>query len=1084
MMIKDRHKPTCAAFFPSGRIVRIWLLCVLMAAGFVSGLSAQSANPLGKIKVKGVVYDADRMPLAGVTVMEKGTTNGTSTNAKGHYVLSVSDENAVLVFSFIGMQTTEKLVKGRSMIDVSMREDRTRIDDVVVVGYGTVRKSDLTGSVSVFRNEAMEDRFVVSIEDALRGHVAGVTVGSSDGQPGETLNIRIRGAGSINASSAPLYVVDGVPMDEVDISPEEVDHMEILKDASATAIYGSRGANGVVMITTKKGEKGKPRIDVSFKTSVQKPVRLIEMMDSYDYNLYRDLQRRNVYRPGETIPSSRDGWDKYVDQYGNIWAFDPTNRWHSDHVNGTYRKPGATNTDWQRSMLQTALTYDARVGISGGSDKTTYSFIGTLFSQDGMVIESGYRKFGLRVNVEQRINSRFRLGFNFNGSRSFQEGAYTNDVDGTMMNMLGQQPVKKLNFTEEFEDVEGESAQLNNNPWFQATHVVQNLTKDNLLGKLWLDHTIGRDFRLNISGSYSIKNTYNDQFYPDKTRIGLTSNGLIRQNRRTTYDWLNENILYYEPKTKGRHKYDAMVGMTFQETTQRVLQTSGQNIPYDDLKEWGLNYVLTPLTPATDFLRTRMVSFLARGNYSYDKRYLFTVSVRADGSSRFGDNHKWGYFPSGAFAWRISQEEFLRSVKAISDLKLRFSAGVSGNTAIPVYQTLNMVGSSNYPMDGKNPSVGMVTQRVKNPSLKWETTTQYDAGLDIGLFNNRFTATVDLYLKQTRDLLLVERVTGTSGYTTRWSNKGKIDNKGLEISLNGNILQKTAVRWSTSYNMAFNRSKVRYIGDSGEMILSADGTVTDNFAILREGQPIGLWYGYVTDGIYRSYDEIDRLPDNFVQFAKSKKDLGPGFQRYVDQNNDGVIDEADRVVIGCAEPKFTGGWQNTITWKGLRLNINTEFSYGRQIFNATALYLERGVQTNNATIRYRDNYWKPTLYDMNTGEIVYQGNEEKSWLPGTPRDAAYGESYAKDLYIEDGSYFRISDISLSYNLPARWIRKIRAKSLRIVASVRNVWLWTSYSGYDPDVNSVTGDYTDLIPGLDNGSYPRARTYTLGIDLMF
>ena len=1037
-----------------------------------------------KIEVKGYVYDQDRLPLAGASVVEKGTANGTTANARGHFSLVVSDSDAELEVSFIGMKTENVPVKGKSSFDIVLYEDRNMLDDVVVIGYGTVKKSDLTGSVSLFKGKDMDNRFVVSIEDALRGQVAGVSVTSNDGQPGESLNIRIRGTGSINASSAPLYVVDGVPMDELDISPEEVDHMEILKDASATAIYGSRGANGVVMITTKKGEKGKPQVNVSFKASAQQPVRLLEMMDSYDYNLYRMLQRRNVYRPGESIPDNRQSWPKYLDQYGNTWLFTPDNRWYVDHISGKYLQEGATDTDWQREMRRMAMTYDGRVRISGGSDKVTYSFIGTFFSQEGMVIESGYQKYGLRANIEVKVSKRLDMGFNFNASRAFQQGAYTNDVDGTMINMLGQQPVKAMNYTDQFEDVEGESALVNNNPWYQATHVVRNVSKDNVLGKIWLDYRFAKNFRLNISGSYAMGNVYNDQFYPDQVKLGQTTNGLIRQNRRTTYDWLNENILYYEPKSKGPHSWNVMAGITFQEKSERLLNTSGQNISYDALKEWGFNYILTPLVPTVDKVVTRMVSWLARANYTYDDRYLFTASVRADGSSRFGANHKWGYFPSGAFAWRISEEKFMKPVKFISDLKLRLSAGVSGNTAIPAYQTLNMGSASNYPMDGDTPSQGITIDRVANPSLKWETSTQYNAGIDLGLFYNRLTATVDVYLKQTRDLLLVEKVTGTSGYTSRWSNKGAIDNKGLEISLRGDILQNTAVKWSSSFNMSFNRSKVRYIGESGEMILDASGTVTDNFAILKEGMPVGLWYGYETDGLYRTFEEIDALPDDYVQFAKTKNDLGPGFQKYVDQNGDGVIDEGDRVVIGCAEPKFTGGWQNTLIWKDLRLDVNTEFSYGRQIFNATALFLERGVQTNNATARYRDNYWKPTLYDYNTGEVFIQGNEENSWLPGTPRDAAYGESYAKDLYIEDGSYFRISDISLSYQLPERWMRKIKTRSIRVIASVRNAWIWTKYSGYDPDVNSVSGDYADLIPGLDNGSYPRARVYTLGVNITF
>ncbi len=1065
-------------------IGRLLLLSALVAVTCPLHGAPPAQQPAAKgFRVEGRILDAEGAPMAGVVVEEKASGKRVLTDKQGNYHIMASGRDAVLTATYMGMAPVETKIDGRSNVDVVL-DSGLLLDEMVVIGYGVVRKSDLTGSVASLRSEAIEDRFVLSLEDAIRGQVAGVTVGTNDGQPGEMLQIKIRGIGSINASSSPLYVIDGVPMEETDINPSEIEHIEFLKDASATAIYGSRGANGVVMITTKKGKPGRPNVNVSLKASLQQPVRLIEMADSYDYNLYRDLQRRTVYAPGATIPAKYDLWERYADGEGYVWLFDPLNRYHADHISGKYLQPGATDTDWQRSMLQNTMTYDARLSISGGGQHNTYSIIGSFLSQDGMVLNSGFQKFSLRANFEQSVNNTLKIGFNLSGNTSSQHGAYTNDVDGTMFNMLAQQPIKELNHTDVFEDLEGESALYNNNPWFQATKVRREVNKQNAMVRIYLDQKLGRDFRLNLSGSYDMKNFDNDQYYPTQTRQGLTANGLMRQNDREGYDWLNENLLYYTPKACGKHRWDGLAGVTFQESYMRSLTDEQHNIFYNDFKEFGLNYALTPMLPVLKIDRTRMVSLLARGNYTYDDRFLFTASIRADGSSRFGSDHKWGYFPSGAFSWKISNERFLKDVRAISEIKLRASAGVSGNTAIPPYQTLAMTTRQNYPMDGENPSSGAIVQHVANPSLKWETSTQYDAGVDVALFKNRFTATVDLYLKQTRDLLLLEPVTGTSGYTTRWSNKGEIDNKGLEISLTGRIFQKTAVRWSTSYNMSFNRSKVRYIGESGEMILNASGAAASDFAILRQGMPVGLWYGYKTDGLYRTHEEVNNLPANFMQFGKPKQDMQVGFQRYEDINSDGVIDDGDRTVLGCAEPKFTGGWQNTVSWRQLQLSVNAEFSYGREMFNATALFLERGVQTNNITTRYRKNYWTPTLYDINSGAVVFQGNETASWLPGSPRDAAYGETYAKDLYIEDGSFLRISDITLTYNLPSRFTRKLSMRSLKLIASVRNAWVWTNYTGYDPDVNSATGDYSSLIPGLDNGSYPRARTYTLGLNITF
>jgi hypothetical protein len=394
-----------------------------------------------------------------------------------------------------------------------------------------------------------------------------------------------------------------------------------------------------------------------------------------------------------------------------------------------------------------------------------------------------------------------------------------------------------------------------------------------------------------------------------------------------------------------------------------------------------------------------------------------------------------------------------------------------------------MLDISNYPYDGSEPSLGFEAMRLANFDLKWETSTQYDAGLDLSFWNGALDFTVDAYYKRTRDLLLIEPTPWFTGYESIWSNAGKVDNKGLEITIDGRVPIAKDFVWETSYNMAFNRSKVIYMGESGQLILSSEGTPTSNFGLLREGLPIGLWYGYQTDDLFRSYDEIAALPANYVSLDKTREALRPGAQRYVDQNGDNLINELDRVVLGDAEPDFTGGWYNTFSYKNLRLLVATEFRYGGDIFNATALYLERGAGGDNQTKRYFDNKYRPTLYDQTTGEVFWEGTEDSSTMPGTWLDST-AELYAKDYYIEDGSFFRISDISLSYSLPKRTVKKLRLSDVRLTASIKNAYVFTNYFGYDPDVNSVNGANADLLPGLDNGSYPRTRSFLFNINIMF
>lgn len=1056
-----------------------WMLGMMLAVMCLFAEQTVNAQS-GSYPVSGTVFDSDGIPLMGASVIEKGTQNGTIADIDGKFALKVASAKSVVIVSFIGMNDQEVIVGEGQNLSVTLSSN-SELDELVFIAYGVQKKSDLTGSVSTFKDKDMQDRMVLSVEDAIRGRIAGVTVSSNDGSPGESLNMRIRGTGSINASNSPLYVIDGVPMDECDINPGDIASLEVLKDASSTAIYGSRGANGVVIITTHKGAKGRPRINLSINSGLQTPVRLIDMAESWEYQeyRYRGLFQFHPEGPNQSFKADRTG---YYDRYGNIWSY-PTEKDFA-HWRETRDNPDATNTDWQKIMLRNTWVHDIRLNVAGGGENNTYSVMGSVLMNEGMVVNSGFDKYSLRANFDQKVNKFFSFGLNVMATKSIQRGTMTNDNKGTIMNMLRQPPTKEFTSNDIFEAEEGEDSVTNNNPWYQAHNVVKKTYKNTVNGKLYLNFTFLKDFRLNISGNYDMGNISNDSFIPRAVAAGRNQNGIVRNSSTQRNNWLNENILYYNPKAWGKHKFDAMAGITFQEDYSRRINVEGQNFEYEGLKENGMNDALTPIGTTYSFTKTRMMSGLLRFNYSFDNRYLFTVSMRADGSSRFGSNNKWAYFPSGAFAWRINNEPFLKNAEWLSNLKLRLSAGVSGNTAIPAYQTLPILDSSNYPFSGADGQVnaGNVLSRISNPDLRWETSTQYDAGLDIGIFKDRFTLTVDAYYKQTRDLLLVEQIPSYTGYTTRWSNVGAVDNAGIEFTLAGSVISTKNFNWTTNFNISTNRSKVVSLGSRNEMILSASGSEANNFAILREGLPIGTWYGYQTDGLFRTQAEIDALPDDYISLGLSKSGITPGRQRYVDQDGNGRIDEEDRVILGNSQPKFMGGWQNEFSYKGFSLNVALEFSYGRKIFNATELSLEKSTGGDNVSSHFYKNRWSPDLYDMNTGKLVWKGNED-GFLPalgfsGPP------ESYCKDTFIEDGSYLRISDVTLSYDFPKRWMSKIKINGIRLYCSVRNLWLFTNYSGYDPDVNSVGGTTGDLMQGVDSSAYPRSRVFTIGANFSF
>ncbi len=1041
------------------------------------------------IVITGTVYEPNGTPVQGATVRERYTTNRTLTTVSGSYRIPVTSDTSSLVFTYIGMETVVERVRTRRVIDVTLTVKAGDLDDVVIIGYNTIRRKDLTASVSSISKEALSDRTLFSLADAMKGKAAGVQIIQNDGTPGSENTIRIRGASSISASSAPLFVVDGVLQDDINtISPGDIESIEILKDASGTAMYGARGANGVILITTKTGKAGKTRVDFYTNLAFQRPGHLYDLMNSAEYARARYLASAYVYSPPSSsnpnVPATTQGGYTYyrdtpLGTEGGFWGVAhgaAYNDWEK------YSSSDSVNTDWQRAMFQNSMVKEYRVGVTGGSRDTKFSFLGGYMDQGGLVVFSDYKRYNGRFNLSQKLSRVVTLTSNIAASRTMTNGYIAGSFNGgissnaVVSSMLAKPPVNPLTQTdvEDNEDVDG---YITNNPYSLAKHVTNTRQTGDWITRMALDWNITRNFMFRVTGNYTNVNTNHDAYYPKYTQAGSRYNGRAVLSRATTNRFLNENLLYYKGSIGKEHQFNAVGGAIFEQSKLEQITAENQNYDVEVLGVYGLQNGTVPIIPTYNITKWAMASFLTRGEYSYKGRYLFTATFRADGSSRFSRTNKWGYFPSGAVAWRISEEKFLRSSKTVSNLKLRATLGQSGNTAIPSYLTLSTIATYFSPMDGNTPNYGVVVERPENLSLKWETTTQANLGLDLGLFEDRLSITLEGYLKRTKDLLIQKVTPGYTGFRSTWTNLGSIQNSGIELNISAALLRRKSWSWSIDANIGVNRSKAIDIGselgiDPG--VVSGVGTS----AIIRNGQPIGQWFGYQTNGIYQTREEI--LSSGLTSIdGQPISDVRPGTRRFIDQNGDGIINAEDRVILGVGQPLFTGGFTNSVGYGKFNLNMVIQYSYGNKVYNANRVTLEQGRNPTNMNKALADS-WRPTLYDMTTGTLVEAGNPNNQYrMPGGP-----AELLMLSDWIEDGSYIRLSDITLSYTLIGKPLKRIGASSLGIFASGKNLFIATRYSGYDPEVNTRQGGFGDLMPSLDFASYPRSRVYSVGLKLQF
>ena len=981
-------------------------------------------------KISGIVKDERGESVIGANVVVKGTTNGTVTDMDGKYTLEVP-AGAVLQISYIGYNTQEVKVGSVNVVNVSLREDSEALDEVVVIGYGTVKKSDLTGAVGSVQMKDVSQVGITSADRALQGQIAGVQVNARTGQPGEAMMIRVRGSNSLAGGNEPLYVIDGMPVEKMnsDINPEDILSMEVLKDASSTAIYGSRGANGVVMITTKRGSTGATTIDYNGYVGVSMLRKKLDLLGKDDY----------IAMVNEV--SQNDG--KGI-------AITPENA------------ASLANNDWQDLVYQTALTHSHQISVSGGTEQTkVYSSLNYM-NQEGIIKGSNYNRFALRINGDQKLSKKLSLSASIAYSYGTQNTANSNADGGgaiayTAMVMPPTQTVK---------DADGKYTNFTGTPWGGTNPVgmselyKREIVNSRLLANMSLLYNIidGLTFRVNAGAEVNSEGI--DQYIPIGLSAGGKLDGDASKEKANYYTIINENILTYDKKFNKNHALNLMGGITFQTYQYDKLKGSGTGFLRDVYETNNLGVASTPGTPSSGFKDYRMVSFLGRANYNLMEKYLLTVTARYDGSSKFSKNHKFAFFPSAALAWRVSEEEFMKEIDWLSNLKLRGSIGQTGNQSIDPYQTFAQLGTST-PIFGNGKDIGFNLSTMANDNLKWETTTQTDIGVDFGFFSNRLNIGFDYYWKQTRDLLYKATLPPSSGYSSMLRNLGRIDNKGLEISIN-TINMKGKVNWTTNLNITSNKSIVKDLGTDvyGSKIMRIDAPIGGgNWFPLFVGKAPFQLYGYEIEGIYQTDDEA-RLNGEATKRA--------GDYRYKDTDGKAGITTGDKTIIANTQPKFTFGLTNTINWNNFEFSFLMIGSIGGDIVNEFNKSITNIGGTWNIRKDVWDNHWTP---ENPNAKYARASASTKDYL-------SFGDP--SSVWVENGSYLRFKDIKLAYSLPTQWFSGTHKPNISLYVSGQNLITITSYSHYDPEASWMSS----AVNGWDRGVYPSSKSFTLGLQVKF
>lgn len=1036
------------------------LLFIFLAFGAVT-VGAQS------ITIQGVVTSAgDNQPLPGANILVKGQSIGVSADFDGVYSLEVPNaENLILIFSYQGFSSKEITVGDLRTIDVALETDVNELDEVVIIGYGNTTKKDLTGSVVTIKSKDLEAVRSSTADDYLQGRVSGLLLTQTSGQPGGATSVRIRGSSSINASNEPLYVIDGFPVDNnsdrlsagiaegpsinalATLSANDIASIDVLKDASATAIYGSRGANGVIIITTKRGLNGEAQINYDTYLGTSEVIKRLEVLNASEFAFY--------------VNESRYNGSGFSRLYTNPSSF-------------------GEGTDWQNEIYRTAITQSHDISVKGGNQVIRYAVSGSFLDQEGVVIESDFRRYNFRVNLDFKASDKLAIEnslslnrTNFNTARTetsgglevassavigayrfspllpvydpdgnFTKGNFIVNNDGTFVNDVNSIQEQIANFPSPV------AYQRLNQSEGQATRILDNLAiKWDFAKNLQLKTTLGAD--LNINEQYLFRTKELD--------FGNSASAFGNQGKTIATSLLVETTLNYNNTFNSKHRVDALLGASSQDFILEAISANALDFPTENFGFYNLGLGNNPGINTT-IIESRLLSYFGRVNYVLADKYVFTGTTRVDGSSKFGAGNKFGFFPSGAFAWNISEEDFLKDSGLY--LKMRMGYGIIGNESISPYSAQSTFKPS-YHSFNSNEVVGQLPNTPANSALKWERTKQLNLGLDMGFFNGRLGLTLDAYQKDTDDLLLNLPVPTQTGYVQSVVNAGDVRNEGVELGVNAELF-RGGFSWNLNLTGSYNKNQILNLAGLEDIPTGFGILGITNWQLLVEGGEIGAFYGYVSDGII----QLDDNPANTPLFATDS--FTPGERKYKDLNGDGKIDaDNDRTFIGNPIPEYTFGINNTINWKNWDLNVFMQGVYGNEIANFNRVNLENLNGQGNVLLEAFSNRWTPE----NPSDFYTRSADG-------PRNIVFS-----DHYVEDGAYLRLKSVTLGYSLPASFLSKINVKRLRLYVIGKNLYTLTNYSGVDPEV-SFGGQNNNLSAGADFGGYPNNRTYLLGLNVTF
>lgn len=1049
-----------------------FLVLAIMVPG---SLDAQSREVTGK-----VIASDTQIPLIGVTVRVMGSNRGALTNEEGTFVVKASPSDTLLI-SYFSYENLRLSAFEATLGTIMIEPEASSLDEVVVIGYGVSKKSDLTGAVSSVKSDDLVQTTITSLEQGLQGRIAGVTVTQGDAAPGAGISIEIRGTNSILGGNAPLYVIDGIPITNPaagrgalgasepnnqiisntnilsTLSPSDIESIEILKDASATAIYGSRGANGVVLITTKKGTAGKGSVTFNASYGFAEVIKPYEMLSPTEFIDYQNQAYENAGFPVNT-------WLWYPDTVQNPGK--PTV--------GEVLALDGVGVNWQEEVFQQAVVRDYQIGFSGGSERGSYSIMANYLDQNGVIKGSNFQRGGMRTNLNYEVNDRVRVSANLAVSRSVNSLVRTStnttqNAGGIIRSVLNYSPIRPVERNMDGEVVlvgtddddprledPGYFQQFGANPLRYTDEVTEQHNFTRMIGGVNAQIDLFKGVVADIRLASNYIDRKNNTYYPRTVAEGFGLNGLAVVSSNEFTNLVNENLLRYNGEF-GIHRINGVAGFTYEQNKDYWINNEARDFPDDELGYFALQNGLSHVPTRTNSSSWKLASWLGRVNYVIADRYMFTATFRYDGSSKFAANNKWAPFYSVATAWNVDQENFLKNAKAITALKVRLSYGQSGNQAISPYQSLATIQGVTTSFNNQLVSA-IVEGRLENSNLRWETTSQTNLGLDLELWEGRVYSTINLYTKVTEDLLQQITLPPTTGFTSALINAGSIQNRGLEIELGGYPIRKIFV-WQVNGNFSINRNEILELGEVEEQFadrLGAGNGLTVFPFIQRPGLPIGTVYGYEEDGIFQNQEEVDA-------YASVQPEAAIGQIRFRDVNNDGTINDDDRTIIGDVNPDFVWGISNSFSWKGFDLSFLVQSVVGADVINTL------NIRFHNLDGR------------RNIPKSVYEAawSGEGSTNSFRQINLNNGNTRFSDRFIEDGTYLRLKNLQLGYNVPTNnldWLSRAR-----VYINAINLWTLTDYSGFDPEVSAFSGS---SMKGVDLGNYPQARTFIAGVNLEF